>query len=311
MALVPVDIFVSTDFIIPVPIADVTVGIYDYSTWNLIEMAQTDSNGRVGFQLNGSLDGTTYEVRLTKLGVIFGYPKAIQVFDPPVTTNKFDVSGTSTDRPIATDPRICRCTARLVDFGNRPSANALVRISSLPEAGMQVPKIVDGNLVNTDSIELHTDKTGKITADLFRGGEYLIVISGEDDRTWNFVVPDRPSANLIDLVFPYPTALVWDEGTAPANSVSVVVGQQLVVPFSLYFSDYQVATDQVQKWLTLMNSSELVMDLKLYSGSPTAAVITGLQPGTATVSTTTSPILPTRVPSPSITAPTLTVTVLP
>jgi hypothetical protein len=311
MALVPVDIFVSTDEALPVPISGASVGVYDANTWSLIELVVTDVNGRAGFQLDGSLSGTQYEVRITKLGAIFGAPKAIVVLDPAVPTNKFDVSGTPSTLPIATDPRLCRCTARLVDFSNRPSVNALVRISSLPEPGTQVPKLVDGNLVNTDSIELHTDKSGKISVDLMRGGEYLLVYSGEDDATWEFVVPDRASANLIDLVFIYPVSATWDALVAPSNSVTVQVGQQLVVPFSLLFSDFQISTDQVQTWLTLMNSSELVLDLKLLSGNPTAAVLTGLTPGTANVTMTTNPVLPKRVPAPAIQAPTLTVTVTP
>lgn len=311
MALVPVDIFVSTNDALPVPIVGASVGIYNASTWQIIDLVVTDSNGRAGFQLDGSLEGTSYEVRISKLGAIFGGPKVITVLDPPTPTNKFDVSGIQSSLPIATDPRLCRCTARLVDFSNRPSVNALVRISSLPEAGTQAPKLVDGNLVNTDSIELHTDKSGKVTVDLLRGGSYLIVFSGEDDTTWNFVVPDRASANLIDLVYPYPVSATWDDSIAPGNAVTIQVGQTLVVPFTLLFSDLQVATEQVQTWLTLMNSSETVVDLKLYSGSPTAAVLTGLQAGAADVTMNTNPLTVKRVPAPQVQAPTLTVTVIP
>lgn len=298
----PVDIFVSSTDVVPVPLAGVTVGVFD-SGAAVAGMAATDADGKVSFLLPGA----TYEVRLFKLGTAFGAPKRILVEEPPVTTNKFDVSGSVLTFPPSLDPRICRCTGRFMDLANRPMLGAVLRVSQRAEAGFEAPKVVDGNLIAAEGASFKTDLNGIITADLLRGGEYYVMFSGESDAVWNIRVPDRASINLIDLIHPQPVSLRWDSTVAPGNAVSLAVNDTLIVPFSILFSDYEELSTGISRWVQLASSDTSIVTVALASEK---AALRGVAPGTAQISASVpTGQYPVRVPDYAMTVPPLQVTI--
>ena len=110
------------------------------------------------------------------------------------------------------------------------------------------------------------EKFAAIT-DLFRGGEYFVTYSGNDDVVWNFKVPDRASANLIDLIHPQPVSLTWDSDVAPANALSMAPLVQVIVPITVLFSDDEELTQGVDKWLEISSSDESVVRAQFFERS--------------------------------------------
>jgi hypothetical protein len=268
-----VDIVVKSDAVTPAPVAGVAVSLHNVTTKQLIESVPTDADGVAAF----SVPAQQYEVRMFKLGVLCGSP--IRIDPPDDEVSIFDVSVHVIVDPVSVDPRTCLCTGRFVDVSNRPMSGVTVRVSPKAEQGMQIPETVDGNQVLGGYVRtLRTDQYGKVYAELFRGGEYTVVWSGEDTDIWNFKVPDRSSANLIDLIHPFPMSLEWDQDVAPGGSVTLAVGETILVPISVLFSDYQTVTEGLEKWLQIQNSNSDVASLSLSGG---AVSVTGRSAGTS------------------------------
>ncbi len=323
--MVAVDIYALDTELIPQPIAGVVLNVYD-TNGVLQGSATTDVNGLGAFLLTGAASptGVTYEVRAFKLGVIFSNPSQIVVFDPlpPLTFNNFNITGTLLTLDVATDPTLCRCTGRLMDFGNQPVKHALIRIAANVALyhedprngqGLQNPKIVNGNLISPDAQDYYTDENGFVKIDLFRTGHYWVQFSGEIDAVWNILVPDRSSVNLIDLMFPQPVSVTWDPTIAPGNAVVIHVGELLAVPFTALFSDFETNPPSLGKWIEFSQDVPGIGSLGFLTTPGNQKVyLTGLQPGTFNVTPELLPCLtPYRVPTYSLVETPLAVTVVP
>lgn len=304
-----VDIYVLGTDVQKTPIAGAVVSIYDRSSGVVLSgQATTDANGVAAFSLPGAAEGKLYEVRCYKQDVAFGGASQISVLEPlpngaPANFNTFDLTGTVQVLPTATDPDMCRCTGRFVDFSNRPIAGATVRITSPVDQGSQTPKVLKGSMVSAEVAALQTDEDGFVTIDLPRHSQYNIMFSGETDMIWNFLVPDRSSANLIDLIHPFPASVTW--GTDP---LALSVGQMVEVPVTLLFTSYEERSEGLDKWIQVMNSSPSLIDVA-FNGA--VIQVTGLAPGVATVTATVKEaVFPSRLPTMSTSLPTpLSVTV--
>jgi hypothetical protein len=295
-----VDIFVSSTEVVPAPIVGAVVSVYDMATGVVLAgQATTDADGLAAFSLPGGDPSKIYEVRAYKQGVVFGGYKRIEVVEPlptgaPQNFNTFDVTGNIMTLPVATDPYLCRCTGRFVNFSNQPIFGATVRIITKVDPGMQTPKVLNGSMVSAEVADLKTDANGFVTVDLPRGGEYYITFSGETDSLWNFKIPEQASANLIDLIHPAPVLAIWDQDVAPGDAITVQVGETVDVPLTVRFSDYEEKTESLSQWILLMNSSDSVVTLE-FDGS--VARLTGLASGAAVVTVEGKPeAYPSRVP---------------
>jgi hypothetical protein len=294
-----VNVLVQSDAVVPALLQGVVVSVV--TTESLIETAaraMTDSSGIAGFDVP---DGT-YELRAYKRGVIFQSARIEVVGDGAYT-----LSGTLLNVPVATDPRLCRCTGRFVDQSNRPIAGVTVILTPSNESGLEVPKVVDGDMVSSQPAYLTTDQFGYVSIDLFRGGEYFVTFSGNDDVVWNFKVPDRPSANLIDLIHPQPLSLAWDSTVAPAGAISLALLNQVLVPITVLFSDYEQLTQGVDKWLELSSSNPDVVQARFFQDS---VLVVAVARGTEQITVAAKKgLFPNRVPDYSISAVPLVVTV--
>lgn len=305
-----VDIFLKDDSNSPSPIQSAIVSVYDPDTMALVSQATSDSNGRAAFSLPGAADpGTSYEVRVFKLGVIFANPFMIAVLEGAGEENQFDLSGTLLTLPAATDPRVCRCTGKFSGFSNTGLPNISLRVSALVPSGTQSPKVVDGNMIASDSTVYYTDADGFVTVDLLRGGQYYVTFSGEEDAVWPITVPDRSSVNLVDLIHPVPISLTWNQDDAPSNTISVAVGEYKTVRYSALLTDYrEVGTDNnLDSVIKIWNSNADVMDV---AAGDALIVVFGKLAGsgyvTATIVGTLTPIV---LPTPTLVVAPLSVTV--
>lgn len=306
---VPVDLYVMSDASVPAPIQGVTVSLFDpAASYALAGQTQTDSEGRASFLLPGLDPAKAYEARFYKLGVIFNGVVGVPVLEPTTTPNIFDISGHVVTLAVATDPRLCRCTGRFLDFSNRAMVGGIVRIFT-KESGFQIPKVVDGNMIAGEAKTLTVDANGFVVVDLHRGGEYNVTFSGELDAVWSFKVPDAPSANLVELIHPQPTFITWDQATAPSDAVSLQVGFALPIPLTLLFSNGEERTTGLPTWLQAESSDDSIATVRLVDGM---AAVTAVSPGVALVLVSCKPDLyPSRMPPPSISVAPLTVTVTP
>lgn len=308
MATEAVDIYINDDGLVPQPILDVFVGIYDQTTFDLVASAVTVEDGRAAFVLTASADpGTQYEVRLFKLGVLFRNPFAINVISPLGVgqTNRFDVYGHPRTVLASSDPNCCRCTGTFVDFSNRPLSGVILRVTQ--RTSDPVPKVINGNAVGTQGMTFRTSGDGYVSFDLVRGSEYLVILSSDEDDAREIVVPDRDSVNLVDLMYPFPVALDWDDTVAPGNVVSLAVGESLTVPFTVLFSSFEVRAELLGAYVDITIADSSFLEAAILDGS---VVLTGMGSGTTTATPERkSGLKPEIRPVPDFDAPILSITV--
>lgn len=298
MALV--NVLVQSNALIPLPLEGVTVSVVStVAPIETVAQVVTGVSGVAGFDLPNA----TYELRAYKRGIGF------QPFRIEVTQNgAYDLVGAPLTLQAATDPRCCRCTGRFVTPANQPLSGVTVIISPKGETGFAVPKVIDSQMVVGQSLYGKTNHDGFISFDLVRGGEFYVTFSGDDDTLWNFLVPDRSSANLVDLIHPMPVSLEWDPTLPTPNAVSIPTGDGVLVPMSVLFSDYQVIKDGLDTWLELSSSNTAICEVVYSQGQ---ALVRAVAPGTATVTATPrSGTYPITAPPFTITASPLAVTVV-
>lgn len=339
---VSANVFVKDTQLVPQPISGVVVNVYNAITLAFVTSGTTDGLGQASFLLPGSVSpGTNYELRFFKSGVIFTNPKLVAVLEPvaPPNTNDFDVSGIVVTNPVATDPRMCRCTGQFINYSGLPVPDTLVRVLAIqgaggltqpPDAplpppwlvplqplppnilsGFQVPKVLDGKMVSVQAMEFKTDVNGKVSFDLIRNGQYFITFAGEEDQIWCVVVPDQSSANLINLIHPEPVSLTWDATDAPGNAISVAVGASDTVKFSVLFSNAISYAKNLSHVITFTNSDGDLADVVYDSGNGELA-LTGRAVGVINVTVSVKPnMTPARIPTYAIAAAPLVVTITP
>jgi hypothetical protein len=304
---VGVNIYVNDNTFAEDPIVGAEVGIFNGTTLDLLAIATTNGSGLATFMLAGSVPGTAYEVRIYKQNWAFTNPYQIMVIDDGVTLNAFQLLGLPKSFGIPMDARVCRCSGQFVNYSNIGIANKTIRIMNAMETGFQKPKIVDQNLVSASSMAFKTDAEGWLTVDLHRGAEYYIMYAGEDETVWNFTVPDRANANLIDLMFPKPVILVWNVTDLPSTALGMIVDEDKTVRYVLTFSDYQDRTEGTLHWLQVTISDPTVISLAMTDG------VLEIKAKAAGVSTITlsaiEGLYPLRIPDNVITVPVITVTV--
>jgi hypothetical protein len=200
------------------PIEGVLLRIFDETGASFITSATTDALGRAQFDVNGTPAPypIRYQVRCSKLGVTFTNPEYIEVYDPlpPATANSYNVYGDIHVLEEATKPGFCRCAGFFVDPGGRPIEDLMIKFTNLFE-----PVIYD-NVVIATKVEVRTDRDGYAVVELVRGGKYVATISGMHDERLDIVVPDLPSANLKDVLYPVVASVTF----SPAAPWSMLVG---------------------------------------------------------------------------------------
>lgn len=222
-----VDVVITDDTPAEDPISGVLVRVFDSTNTNFITSATTDGTGTASMTLPAP---ATYQVRFFKDKVTIVQPQFISVLEAPVApaTNIFEITGHVYDPPEAVNPRLCRCSGFFRDVTGAPRANVDLHIISKFS-----PILLEGDAVLTERVHTRSDKTGYIQLDLIRFAKYEVIVEGFENCIRNIEIPDAPSANLPDLLFPVVDSVSFD----PPGPYTLAVGAELVITPTVLASD--------------------------------------------------------------------------
>lgn len=300
--MIPVT-FVVVDDSIPSGLAleGVLVRVYSEDGTTFITEASTDVDGRLTLDLP---DLTTYWVRFFKVGYAFDSRATISV--DGALLNSFDVVGRnlSTHLP-ATSPNLCRASGYLVNGSGVPSANVTMYFMLTGK-----PRVVSGRAMLPSKIYATTDKRGYFEVELVRNGVYDTWAAGSDDTIYRVVVPDYPSIDITDLLFPEMAVL-----SLGSSTLSLAVGDVVEVPLTAMLSSRVFVPYTLDNGDTVTLSS--LLQVKTTGNSASAGLatsalrVTGLVSGSSTVfEVSVQPnVFVTRQPSSVPLTATITVTV--
>jgi len=208
MSYEPVDVYVEKEGAPGVPVPDVLVRVYDADGKTLFTEGTTDSLGKVSFLLFTR----EYSLRFYRFQTSFTQPQRIVVESDPLTPgttlNAFTIEAGVFEPPVATDPRLSRASGffRAADGHPRPQLD-------IHFIAQFRPVLLEGSLVMDERRTIKTDKNGFGCIDLIRCAEYLVTIEAFEDQPRKIRVPDSPSVNLPDLLFPVVERIIQDDVT--------------------------------------------------------------------------------------------------
>ena len=276
------------------PIEGIWVGLYDSVAFTRLQSGTTNSSGYITFSaVDHSLNSGVYELRVaTALGgeVTGGTRRLITVVaDPPTppASNIFDITISVPTLATATDPNLCRCSGYFL----RVSGAVQSALSPIVIKALEIPAAVYSTAyartygIVKDSIYLQTDSSGHVSVDLIRGGVYQIRAPGYVNPI-SVVIPDLPSANIVDLCVPTVASVKWfDAGTqitpATAPTLSVAVGGSKELTYTVWMrSGAEADVSEV----TLASSDTDVMTIS--TDSSWTVTLTGVSAGTASIEIT-------------------------
>ena len=221
MSFEPVDVAVADSA--GNPVEGVLVKVYDPAGAVFFTQANTGAAGVASFLLE-TLD---YSMRFYKYHTGFSQPQYFTVLPAP-QTNIFDVVAELFELPIATDPRLCRCSGYFRDATGAPSQYLDMHI--IPEFD---PILLEDSAVVTGERHIRTDENGYVQVDLIRGGNYWVNLEamGAANLRRLCQVPDAASCNFPDLLFPRVDEIHFDP-----DPISVAAGASLDVYPTVYDS---------------------------------------------------------------------------
>lgn len=227
MSYYNIDFFVTDTSPMANPIAGVVLRVYSVDGKTFYTEVITDEEGHGGFLLDDSVE---YTLRLYKFQVSFVNP---QRFAVTPEENTFDVQGVIVTPPVAVDPRLCRASGFF-----RRGTGAVAKNVDIHFIPKFKPLLLDGAAVLTERDITRTDANGYAQIDLIRLGQYDVTIQGMEDMTRTISVPDAPSVNLPDLLFPVVSQIVL----SPVGPYIVTIGTDLTITPTITTSDGAVLT---------------------------------------------------------------------
>lgn len=239
MALETVEISVNDDQMVPQPVDDVVIRVFDETGTTLITSGTTGSvlTGKVQLTLDGDDPPTRYQLRFFVNGGAIPSPQYIEVYSPPASAptgaNNFEIEATMFALPPAVNPRLCRASG----FVWRPDGRLQpgIDMAFIPQF---TPIVVDGYGMMGERVNARSDKYGYLSIDLLRNGVYTLVAESQDDEPRCIYVPDRSSINIFHLLYPIVVSVVY----TPAGPWTVPLGTELVVTPVVEASDYRTLT---------------------------------------------------------------------
>lgn len=216
MSIQSVDIYVKDDTINHDPIEGVVVRVFDSTGTTFIMQGTTDSTGRAGFSLTAPL---AYQARFFKEKVSIAQP---QNFVTVEAANVFTALGHVFTPPEAVHPRLCRCSGFFKRPDSSPAINHIIHVIAKFD-----PILFEGDAMLAELLQDKTDPRGFVQFDLVRFGQYEVTVEGFEDRVRIITIPDAPSVNLPDLLFPVVESITfdipgpWGVSVGPANEMEI------------------------------------------------------------------------------------------
>lgn len=222
-----VDLLVTTDDPVPVPLAGAIVKVLDQAGTLVFGQYTTDINGMTSFMLPAGI----YQIRCYKFSI--SIPKLLV----PVVTgmvNQFTIRGTPYVIPSATDSRLCIAAGFF-----RTASGSLARGVDLHFIAQFDPLLLEGSPVLSERVIARTDDNGFVAVPLIRFAMYEVTVQGMEDMLRCVYVPDRASVNIGDLLFPVVTTITFEE----PGPYTTPVGTPLTIHPHVFTSDYRELTD--------------------------------------------------------------------
>lgn len=303
------------------PILGVLVQVFDITGTTFITQDYTvDVAGDAVAEvtIDGDAAPIQYTIRMSKTGVAFDgsqgddskSPQSIDVYSPaagaPNGNNNFNIQGETFALPTATDPRMCRCSGFFKDGAGRALASLDIYLIN-----QFLPAVVDGYGILGERLDLRSDEDGYVQLDLYRDGIYRAMVqslqAAEIDNTGaivfprEIVVPDRSSANIVDLLLPIVVGVVWDP-----TSVTVAAGAALDLTPTITASDFRELTGTALEDVSFEIEDTDVATVECQSDK---LVITGVASGTTNLVVARLDESIVKIPDPGITGSPLLITV--
>lgn len=258
-----VDVYVLDDTSLHDPVEGMLVRVFDSTGTTFHTQDTTDSEGHVGF----TLWTQEYTLRFYKFGAQVTQPQIIDVLDGG--SNSFNAYATIFVHPVANDPRLCRCTGYFRDITG--AARPWVDMHFI---GQFDPILLEGAAVLGERRSIRSDKDGYACIDLIRGACYLVTLEGLEDSQRSVSVPDLPSANLPDLLFPVVQEVSFDV----AVPWSVAAGSTLVVTPTVVASNGVPLTGTAMEDVQWSSSDDSVLSVAVDN---TTLTLRGISAGSA------------------------------
>jgi hypothetical protein len=210
MSYESIDVYVLDDTALHAPVEGMLVRVFGPDNVTFHTQGTTDVDGHVGF----TLWTQEYNLRFFKFETQVVQPQVIDVVEG--ATNSFNAYATVFVHPLANDPRLCRCSGYFRDVTGAP----------LPWMELYVisnfnPILLEGAAVLGERRTVRTNESGYACIDLIRGACYQATLAGMEDVQRQVAVPDLPSANLPDVLFPVVEEITFDVEGPYALSVGV------------------------------------------------------------------------------------------
>jgi len=283
------------------------VRVYSQDGLTFVTQGTTDATGTLALVLT---DATTYWVRFFKTGYSF-QSKALISVDSGAASNTFDIVGTDlTVRPPSAVPELCRVSGHVVGASGEPVEGSTFRFSMTDFA-----RIVGGRVVTKSKTITTSDSFGYIEVELIRDGVYDATIDGHEDTVYRVKVPDSESSDITDLIWPYVYDVdlgLWSTGASVSagedveQAVAAKLSSGVVTPVSLDGDDllgfgYFLSLESQDTAIATVTMNDVTGIMTL----------SGVAAGTTSVAfTVREGVSAARLPAPTVTLPTLSITVV-
>jgi hypothetical protein len=295
MSLSSVGIFVKDDTVNSNPIVGVVVRIFDATGTTFIMQATTDAAGLAGFTLTAP---ATYQARFFKERCSIPQPQNVVV--PDTVINTYTAVGHVYTPPEAVHPRLCCCSGFFKQPDNSPAVGHIVHV--VPKFD---PILFEDAAMLTELLQCTTDARGFVQFNLVRFGQYEVTVEGFEDQVRIITVPDAPSVNLPDLIFPVVESISFD----PAGPYSTTAGveHEITVTPTVRTSDGRVLPGVAICDVQWSSSNPNVLAVL---ATDKTLVLRGLSSGSAQLQAARADSSIIRIPNPAIQGVPVEVTVI-
>lgn len=305
MPIETVDVLVQDDEVTPNPVDGVNVLVYDATgtTLQTSGITGTPTAGHVEFSLNGEAapNPVVYQLRFAINGGTIVSPQQIEVYSPasgsPTGTNNFEITASLFTLPVATDPRLCRCSGYVRGPDGRPRPG--VNIQFIPCFN---PLVVDGIGVYSERVETRTDEAGYVVVDLYRDGYYMATVESHENIQRQVLVPDRSSVNINNLLFPVVSAVTF----SPVGPWNLTVGGELEITPTVTASDFRTLEGSGAEDVLYAVDDSSIATVDVASDK---IVVRGVAAGSTTLTVTRSDTSIVYIPDPGVSGGSVTINV--
>jgi hypothetical protein len=274
----PVTIRVLSDDPSPTPIEGVVVEFYDIDAVFQTN-GMTDSEGEVTV----TLPDDDYDVLLYKVGVSIQPHQPQRIAVDTALTNTFEVTGHVRARPESIDPRRCTVSGYILGVDGKQAIHRLIF------EPIKTITILSSNIIAPYSRrEVTSTAEGYFEFELLRDTKYTAYfvfpqdLFCEQPGKLDVIVPDGPSIDLHELLFPVPVNISFSTG-----AISLVSGDPTdeTIEVELNFSDGSVREYLSTPWayVSVTNTDATVVEASISDAKQLR--LKPVSPGTATIST--------------------------